>query len=196
MPKIETLVDVIQKVLDSYNKDKKIKDLLLLKKVLYPIDNLITFEVSCNFVRWLKKKDLISKNQAAEMLLDLNNTNTNANGFDIVYNLKNGMPILAEVKGTIPYLYDKYGSAQKGSIKKDLEYLSGKRIKTKSQSIDIKKYYKFMVMLKSQDGDNDEVAMKNLLKGFSDKSKVVILNDSKQELSYENVYVVFIELEN
>ncbi len=69
-------------------------------------------------------------------------------------------------------------------------------MKTKSQSIDIKKYYKFMVMLKSQDGENDKLAMKNLLNGFSDKNKIVIFNDSKQELSYENIYVVFIDLEN
>ncbi len=196
MQKIDALVHDVQKILDSYNRDKKINNLLGLKKALYPIDNLITFELSCSFVKWLKNSDLISGNQADEMLQYLNNTNTNANGFDIVCNSDNGMPIIAEVKGTIPYLSDKYGSAQTESIKKDLGYLTGKIIKRKNQSIDINKYYKFMVMLKSQDGENDEVAMKNLLKGFSDKNKIIILNDSRQELSYETVYVVFIELEN
>ena len=196
MQKIETLVDEIQKVLDTYNENKNIKHLLQLKKVLYPIDNLITLEVSYAFVRWLRKYNFISNIQANQMIGYLDNSNANANGFDIIYNEDGGIPILAEVKGTIPYLSNKYGSQQKDSIKKDLEYLTGKKVKLKSQSVEIEKYYKFMVMLKSQDENKDEAAMNNLLKTFHDKDNIIVLQNEQQILSYDKVYVVFIELEN
>ena len=196
MQKIETLVDEIQKVLDTYNENKNIKHLLQLKKVLYPIDNLITLEVSYGFVKWLRKNNFISNTQANQMIDYLDNSNANANGFDIIYNEDGGMPILAEVKGTIPYLSNKYGAQQKDSIKKDLEYLTGKKVKLKSQSVEIEKYYKFMVMLKSQDENKDEAAMNNLLKTFHDKDNIIVLQNEQQTLSYDKVYVVFIELEN
>ena len=196
MQKIETLVDEIQKVLDTYNENKNIKHLLQLKKVLYPIDNLITLEVSYGFVKWLRKNNFISNTQANQMIDYLGNSNANANGFDIIYNEDGGMPILAEVKGTIPYLSNKYGAQQKDSIKKDLEYLTGKKVKLKSQSVKIEKYYKFMVMLKSQDENKDEAAMNNLLKTFHDKDNIIVLQNEQQTLSYDKVYVVFIELEN
>ena len=196
MQKIETLVDEIQKVLDTYNENKNIKHLLQLKKVLYPIDNLITLEVSYGFVKWLRKNNFISNTQANQMIDYLDNSNANANGFDIIYNEDGGMPIIAEVKGTIPYLSNKYGAQQKDSIKKDLEYLTGKKVKLKSQSVEIEKYYKFMVMLKSQDENKDEAAMNNLLKTFHDKDNIIVLQNEQQTLSYDKVYVVFIELEN
>ena len=196
MQKIETLVDEVQNVLDAYNENKNIKHLLQLKKVLYPIDNLITLEVSYGFVKWLRKNNFISNTQANQMIGYLDNSNANANGFDIIYNEDGGMPILAEVKGTIPYLSNKYGSQQKDSIKKDLEYLTGKKVKLKSQSVEIEKYYKFMAMLKSQDENKDEAAMNNLLKTFHDKDNIIVLQNEQQTLSYDKVYVVFIELEN
>ena len=196
MQKIETLVDEVQKVLDTYNENKNIKHLLQLKKVLYPIDNLITLEVSYGFVRWLRKYNFISNRQENQMIDYLDKSNANANGFDIIYNEDGGMPILAEVKGTIPYLSNKYGAQQKDSIKKDLEYLTGKKVKLKSQSVEIEKYYKFMVMLKSQDENKDEAAMNNLLKTFHDKDNIIVLQNEQQTLSYDKVYVVFIELEN
>ena len=196
MQKIETLVDEVQKVLDTYNENKNIKHLLQLKKVLYPIDNLITLEVSYGFVRWLRKYNFISNSQENQMIDYLDKSNANANGFDIIYNEDGGMPIIAEVKGTIPYLSNKYGAQQKDSIKKDLEYLTGKKVKLKSQSVEIEKYYKFMVMLKSQDENKDEAAMNNLLKTFHDKDNIIVLQNEQQTLSYDKVYVVFIELEN
>ena len=196
MQKIETLVDEVQNILDAYNENKNIKHLLQLKKVLYPIDNLITLEVSYGFVKWLRKNNFISNTQANQMIGYLDNSNANANGFDIIYNEDGGMPILAEVKGTIPYLSNKYGSQQKDSIKKDLEYLTGKKVKLKSQSVEIEKYYKFMVMLKSQDENKDEAAMNNLLKTFHDKDNIIVLRNEQQTLNYDKVYVVFIELEN
>ena len=196
MQKIETLVDEVQKVLDTYNENKNIKHLLQLKKVLYPIDNLITLEVSYGFVRWLRKYNFISNRQENQMIDYLDKSNANANGFDIIYNEDGGMPIIAEVKGTIPYLSNKYGAQQKDSIKKDLEYLTGKKVKLKSQSVEIEKYYKFMVMLKSQDENKDEAAMNNLLKTFHDKDNIIVLQNEQQTLSCDKVYVVFIELEN
>ena len=53
-----------------------------------------------------------------------------------------------------------------------------------------------MVMLKSQDENKDEAAMNNLLKTFHDKDNIIVLQNEQQILSYDKVYVVFIELEN
>ena len=77
-------------------------------------------ETKDGFVRWLRKNNFISNSQENQMIDYLDKSNANANGFDIIYNEDGGMPIIAEVKGTIPYLSNKYGAQQKDSIKKDL----------------------------------------------------------------------------
>ena len=175
--------------IDRYLESKDWESILMLKKAIAPVNNLITIGLTEKFIELLCSCGFIDEAQFKEMS---RGTNANANGFDICHNGEKR--IIAEVKGTLPYGGNRYGANQKDSIKKDIEYLTVPGAKTKVGKIDLFQYYRFMVMLKSQEGDKDIEAMQNLLKG--EKIEYQILNDvDAKEIKLNVLNIVFVSLE-
>ncbi|WP_342472580.1 hypothetical protein MHH70_03665 [Metasolibacillus sp. FSL H7-0170] len=116
-------------------------------------------------------------------------TKPSDNGFDIVVNGE--MKILAEVKCNKPINNGfKFGSAQRNGIIKDIKcLLEGK---PKMKSIDVKKYYKFLVIYDF--GEYTLKATEHLLKNLQNeyKRKVKIF-EYENAMELDMVYIVFIK---
>lgn len=112
----------------------------------------------------------------------------NDNGYDI--QLDTGMKILAEVKCNRPINNgEKFGSAQRNGITKDLEgLLEGKnRVK-----INVNDYHKFLVLYDSGNAVKNATShyLQNHDKRFS--NRVLILNPDGV-IDKEHVYIIFIK---
>ena len=170
---------------DFYNH-LTFKTLINLKKVLSNINNLITLKTSVAFVDFLCEINKIESEIASNVIKEINKTNANTNGYDIV--CKNGsFPFIAEVKCNIPCgkKGEKYGAAQIASIKTDLEGLrNGKK---KTLELNLKEYFRFMVVLECEGIDK---AIEGL-----ECEDVKIWND-KLEINKDIIYIVPINLEN
>ena len=171
---------------NDFYKHLTFKTLINLKKVLSNINNLITFKTSVAFVDFLCEINKIESEIASNVIKEINKTNANTNGYDIV--CKNGsFPFIAEVKCNIPCgkKGEKYGAAQIASIKTDLEGLrNGKK---KTLELNLKEYFRFMVVLEC---DGIDKAIEGL-----ECEDVKIWND-KLEINKDNIYIVPINLEN
>ena len=171
---------------NDFYKHLTFKTLINLKKVLSNINNLITFKTSVAFVDFLCEINKIESEIASNVIKEINKTNANTNGYDIV--CKNGsFPFIAEVKCNIPCgkKGEKYGAAQIASIKTDLEGLrNGKK---KTLELNLKEYFRFMVVLECEGIDK---AIEGL-----ECEDVKIWND-KLEINKDNIYIVPINLEN
>lgn len=171
---------------NDFYKHLTFKTLINLKKVLSNINNLITFKTSVAFVDFLCEINKIESEIASNVIKEINKTNANTNGYDIV--CKNGsFPFIAEVKCNIPCgkKGEKYGAAQIASIKTDLEGLrNGKK---KTLELNLKEYFRFMVVLECEGIDK---AIEGL-----ECEDVKIWND-KLEINKDIIYIVPINLEN
>ena len=171
---------------NDFYKHLTFKTLINLKKVLSNINNLITLKTSVAFVDFLCEINKIESEIASNVIKEINKTNANTNGYDIV--CKNGsFPFIAEVKCNIPCgkKGEKYGAAQIASIKTDLEGLrNGKK---KTLELNLKEYFRFMVVLEC---DGIDKAIEGL-----ECEDVKIWND-KLEINKDNIYNVPINLEN
>ena len=171
---------------NDFYKHLTFKTLINLKKVLSNINNLITLKTSVAFVDFLCEINKIESEIASNVIKEINKTNANTNGYDIV--CKNGsFPFIAEVKCNIPcgQKGEKYGAAQIASIKTDLEGLrNGKK---KTLELNLKEYFRFMVVLEC---DGIDKAIEGL-----ECEDVKIWND-KLEINKDNIYIVPINLEN
>ena len=165
---------------NDFYKHLTFKTLINLKKVLSNINNLITFKTSVAFVDFLCEINKIESEIASNVIKEINKTNANTNGYDIV--CKNGsFPFIAEVKCNIPCgkKGEKYGAAQIASIKTDLEGLrNGKK---KTLELNLKEYFRFMVVLEC---DGIDKAIEGL-----ECEDVKIWND-KLEINKDNIYIV------
>lgn len=171
---------------NDFCKHLTFKTLINLKKVLSNINNLITLKTSVAFVDFLCEINKIESEIASNVIKEINETNANTNGYDIV--CKNGsFPFIAEVKCNIPCgkKGEKYGAAQIASIKTDLEGLrNGKK---KTLEVNLKEYFRFMVVLEC---DGIDKAIEGL-----ECEDVKIWND-KLEINKDIIYIVPINLEN
>ena len=171
---------------NDFYKHLTFKTLINLKKVLSNINNLITLKTSVAFVDFLCEINKIESEIASNVIKEINKTNANTIGYDIV--CKNGsFPFIAEVKCNIPCgkKGEKYGAAQIASIKTDLEGLrNGKK---KTLEVNLKEYFRFMVVLEC---DGIDKAIEGL-----ECEDVKIWND-KLEINKDNIYIVPINLEN
>ena len=171
---------------NDFYKHLTFKTIINLKKVLSNINNLITLKTSVAFVDFLCEINKIESEIASNVIKEINKTNANTNGYDIV--CKNGsFPFIAEVKCNIPCgkKGEKYGAAQIASIKTDLEGLrNGKK---KTLELNLKEYFRFMVVLEC---DGIDKAIEGL-----ECEDVKIWND-KLEINKDIIYIVPINLEN
>ena len=184
---------VISKVLDDkgdnlgegYYKYLKSGTLIKLKKALSDINNLITLKTSIAFVDYLKRIEKVNEELAKEIISEINETNANANGYDIVCN--KDFKFIAEVKCNIPCCNDgkKYGAKQLESIKLDLEGL--KNGKTKSKIENIGEYYRFMVVLECEE---IKEAIQDLLE------ENIVVWDGNSDLECGKIYFVIVNFDN
>lgn len=162
-----------------------------LKKAVSNINNIITLETTKQFVEHLVDKSIVTITQADKMKQLVEATNANTNGFDIEYPLKrdddslNGfqegeLKIIAEVKCCIPADKSSYGAAQEDSIIADVKYLAEGKTKSLLTKEDISQYYKFLVLLGSdneKEQDKVLISADKIVKKTSGK-----FNDCKVEL--------------
>ncbi len=193
MSRKQEVIEKTNTAIDYYRNGADLESIIMLKKALAPVNNLITIELSERFTKLLYGCNFISEAQCKKMLEDLDDTSANANGFDIFFDGEK--KIIAEVKGTVPYGRDCYGAAQKSSIKKDIEYLTVPGAKKRTENIKLENYYRFMVLLKSQTGEKDIKAMRNLLGEKEGENFYSIWDGSyKAEFKLDKLNIVFIDL--
>ena len=143
-------------------------NLLKLKKIISPVNNIVTKALENSFIDWLYRKGLISENQYEQAIVDLKKRNPNAKGSDVnIEGDKDHKPIIAEIKANVPVKKKEYGAKQLENIKTDIISLLDET-KFKKESDKAKEYLKFMVLLKIddkyQEGFNSENAINAILK--------------------------------
>lgn len=203
---VDMLAEVLGNILsEKVSLKEKIatSDLLELKRALNPVNNMITKELTTEFIRNLAAifkntpgglPDEI-KNNIEGLINDNDTVNVNANGYDFFKS-----PIVAEVKANIPYEGDKYGASQKNGLIKDLKGLlldpdDPDRPK-KKRGQDLTNEYKFLVVLDYNHFDYKTLdAVKDLVKGDEFK-EVKIIEDinEPQPLDKRHVYIVMLKL--
>ncbi|MGN0813967.1 MAG: hypothetical protein ACI4MH_01890 [Candidatus Coproplasma sp.] len=193
----DNLISGLQRTLNSVSNspielkdDISLNELLSIKAVVTQINNFITYKLTIQFIEYLFVMDFITENQYCEMIEEIENTSSNANGFDIVS--RDGVKIVAEVKGTVPYHDNRYGAAQVKSIIHDINNLCNGKAKS---DIDVSDgFYRFMVVL---DIKNSKEAMASLIKSKElnkVQGKLEIVTDG--QYSNDKINIVFISLED
>lgn len=127
--------------------------LIILKKMLSGINNVITQKTTIAFANVLCQLRIINQNQCTQMIGIIMNASPNSPGFDV-----NHAGIIAEVKCNIPVYGTQFGQGQITGIEHDIDnLLNGKgQLKGKTSN-----YYKFFVLL--DDGQYVTQAMNNLI---------------------------------
>ena len=198
---IEKLTEVLSNILSEkipLKENISTSDMLELKRALNPVNNFITKELTDEFIKNLEK---IYANTPGALPDELKNTNkllndnadvnVNANGYDFF-----NFPIIAEVKANIPYEKNKYGASQKSGLTKDINGL----LDAKEKGVDLKDYYKFLVILDYERNDyKSSDAVEELKKSYEKKhnlnDKLVILDISKPvKLDKDHIYIVKLKL--
>lgn len=169
-----------------------IDELLIAKKMLSKVNNIITVKLALAFVKFLKNKGIIQEEEYDDIRGKVLGTHPNANGFDICYphKTKYANGIVAEVKGNIPLSKGEFGSNQKHNIYSDLDKLTGKTGKT--GNLNINGFLKFMVLIEC-----DKHVVKQIDKIIREYSndKVVIWTDGTKP-DNEHIYVVILHKED
>ena len=159
-----------------------------LKGTLKDINNIITYQTTLKFIEWVKERFQLSQDDYQRVVTQVKKSKPNDNGYDI--QLNTGIKIIAEVKCNRPINNgDKFGSAQKNGIIKDIEgLLEGKN---KAQ-ITVNDYYKFLVL--NDLGHAVKKATSHLLQNLDKRfsNRVLILNPG-EVMDKEHVYIVFIK---
>ena len=144
-----------------------LRDFIDLKKACSDINNIVTLKVTLEFVSFLKDVNLIDAKQKSAIEEKIENTSPNSNGFDVEFYDKT-KKIVAEVKCNIPVKSSRFGAAQKKGIYKDIINLWNGKTKSKLTCKELKEYYKFLVLLKS---DSISEAIKHILPEVNDVGK-------------------------
>ncbi len=172
----------------DYYAKLSVEDFESLKATLSDINNIITFQTTINFIKWVKDRFQMSDDAYQEVVKQVKRSKPNDNGYDI--QLDGSTKILAEVKCNKPINNgEKFGSAQKNGIAKDIEGLLEGKNKAK---ISVSDYYKFLVIYDLGEAVRNATShfLQNLNKRFSNRVRIL---SSDQVLDKEHVFVVFIK---
>ncbi|WP_147565193.1 hypothetical protein [Clostridium tyrobutyricum] len=119
----------------------------LLKSALSNINNIITYNTTIKFVDTACKILNISSEEKEQISNTVKSTKPSDNGFDVEY--RGSINFVCEVKCNRPINGgDRFGSAQKSGIEKDLIALLNGKTKSPINIEEIRGYYKFMVIYK------------------------------------------------
>ncbi|MGR7911474.1 hypothetical protein ACU64V_19030 [Lysinibacillus capsici] len=189
----EKFNDFISKKITNGSKDYysnlSIEDFFELKTTLQDINNIITYKTTVNFMKWLNDTFPSLAPYYKSTLEQVLATKPSDNGFDVV--VSGEMKILAEVKCNKPINNGyKFGSAQRNGIIKDIKCLLEGKPKVKS--IDVKNYYKFLVIYDF--GEYTLKAIEHLLKNLPNEVKgKVKLFEYEIAMELDKVYIVFLK---
>ncbi len=163
----------------------------LLKVALGNINNIITYNTTLKFIE--KVVDILNLSSEEQILVEKSVTNTkpNDNGFDIEYS--GSKKFICEVKCNRPINgSNRFGSAQKAGLNKDIYALLNGKTKSEIASNDMKSYYKFMAIHNFD--EKTEEALNHYLLNLNDNIKNrVMLYHQDVELSKDIVYVCLIK---
>lgn len=175
---------------DDYYSKIPTEKLLKLKIAVSNINNILTYKATISLALVINDSLKISDYESEEIIRNISNTNSNANGYDIEFN--GSKPYIAEVKCNIPINNsDKFGSKQLEGITNDIKaLLNGK---SKSRIEDTSNYYKFIGIYKFN--TKTVIAVNNLISNLSYnlRNKVQIWN-SETQLDKNKVYIQLISL--
>lgn len=183
--------DIVQQIHDLPTDCRKwnTEQLLMLKKLLSPINNHVTLKATYAFLDWLAMHpELISKAELSKAKLEINSQNANSNGFDVMVP-KDSPMIFAEVKCNNPIKgKEGFGSAQITGICKDIDKLMER---DKENHKKVRDYHpldalKFLVLPDTADVRSSTVKLQK-------KEQNLLLADSVSSFNKDNVYVVFVK---
>lgn len=163
----------------------------LLKLTLSNINNIITFKTTLKFIDKMSKILKLNDDERKIIVEKVKHTKPNDNGFDIEYSGSEN--IVCEVKCNIPVNGgNRFGAAQKNSIKKDIYGLMNSKNKSAITSKEIKNYYKFMVIYNFNQNTVEATInlVSNIAKEFNNKVKIY---EEDKSINKENVYIVLIK---
>ncbi len=166
----------------DYAKLLTIEDWIELKKTLSDVNNMITLKVTQAFVDKLQAMGIINKVQANAMKKEVDSIHPNTNGFDVCWDKKEGVKLIAEVKCNIPVKPHEFGAAQKNGILKDLKGLKDGKRSFDGENTD--NYYKFMVVL-------DVEGVRDAIKKLCGNECMEFVNN---QIDKHHIYISFIEL--
>lgn len=138
----------------------------VLKAALSNINNIITLNTTVNAIDVIGNILNLNSEDKEEIFRLVDSTKPNDNGYDIEY--RDGeTPFICEVKCNRPINGgNRFGSAQKNGITKDLNMLLHGKSKSSLSKEDIEGYFKFMVIYKFDDNTVQAVEhFHKLLKG-------------------------------
>lgn len=166
-------------------------DLHVLKAALSNINNIITYNTTIRFIEYISQRLNIDETEKTIMLSFVKSCKPNANGFDIEYTGE--INIIAEIKCNRPINGEnRFGSAQKDSITKDIQSLFNGKSKSSLAQAQITDYYKFMVFYRF-DYKTDE-AVENYIKNLPpDLSNHVVFANSMTVFPKDKVLIVLID---
>lgn len=170
----------------DYFSKLSLEDFLELKSVLKEINDIITLKLTLKFVNWLKNYFTIDEQTYQEIFNKIKSIKPNSNGFDV--QIDDVPKLIAEVKCNIPITKgETYGSAQRDGIIADLKSLINGKKKSK---INVKDYYKFMVLY---DNEKVRIATENLVKLLASELKNNIQYFSEKRISKEKVNIIYLK---
>lgn len=162
----------------------------VLKAALSNINNIITHNTTLKAVDRISKIFSINEFEKEKIIEVVNSTKPNDNGYDI--ESRSFVPFICEVKCNRPINGgNRFGSAQKNGIKKDLETLLYGKSKSSINAEELQDFYKFMVLYEV--GNKTSEALRHYLSllGGELKDKVIIYQED-MNLNRDNVYVLLV----
>lgn len=186
--KFNSFIQGLTGVSMDYYEKLSIEEFESLKGTLKDINNIITYQTTLEFVKWVKERFQLSKDDYQKVVTQVRKSKPNDNGYDIQLDI--GTKIIAEVKCNRPINNgEKFGSAQKNGIIKDIEGLLGGKSKAK---LNVKDYYKFLVLYDLGDVVKSATShfLNNLDKRFNNRVRIL---KSGEAIDREHVFIVFIK---
>lgn len=169
-------------------------DFVELKNILANINNIITLRITLAFVEWLYARGIVDADQYAAIRADVENTNANANGFDVQFSDRVGSAagIVAEIKCNIPVNGARFGAAQLANLKKDVAgLLHGK---SKAKGVNPQHYLKFLVLLDV--GTDVRPAAEHFSHTMQKSGCRIEISDSPVALHTDTVYIIILKMEH
>lgn len=167
--------------------------LVQLKMAVVNINNFITHEITIRSAKIIGKILKQSDVEINRTLRLIESTSTNSNSYDI--ECRDNPAYICEVKANLPVHGTTFGTAQRQQIVKDILGLINGKTKSSITSEQMGQYYKFLCMY--QEKENVIQAVNRLISGLEDQVKgKVKLYQPSENITLDNVYVIFIKLRN
>jgi hypothetical protein len=163
-----------------------IEAMLSLKSVLADINNIFTLKVCFDFINWLVSRFSLGEDDALRIRESVLATKPSTNGYDI--HVPSPIKAIAEVKCNVPINKgNKYGSAQRIGIEKDVTALLQGKSKVRVSPLD---YLKFLVFL---DRPAIRAATDHLLRTSKVcKDRLILAPTASEFDKLDVVYVVYV----